>query len=97
MNHWRNLLVSFILTLIYFGISLFYFFGAFYGSVTNNSIIGVLNDNFTFPALMIYAAAYGGSENTMYLVAIVEFLAIWLIAWIIVSLIAKVRKQFQLR
>lgn len=81
----KNLIISFCIALIYFVISLGYFFGGYF-SGTPGSILESLESVVIFPAVIIFGAGFTGGN--VYTTGILILLIIWIISFII-TLITK--------
>lgn len=82
---------SFFLALTYCILSCIYLFGGLFDPISDNGLRQTLETIIMFPATMIFVFAYGGGTNAAFLAAIISFIAIWGIAFLVVFVFKNMR------
>jgi len=73
---------------------LLYFFGGLFNLKADSIFLTKIDEFLSFPSLFIFAYAYGGGNDYLFLIGFVVFLAIWIILIImgyIISWILKIK------
>ena len=93
MSNKKSLIISFLITAVYFGLSLIYFFGGKIDSRTNNSFSEAAEFIFTFPALVIFGVGFGSGNSEAFIAGLILFIFIWGIAYIFTKAVSIMLKS----